>query len=141
MTADKKGFTLIEVLVAMAVAGIAIVAAFELFSASLRTVSASEVHVQAAMLGHEKMRDALSRDTLSGGLQWQETVQGKTTGRGGQQKYYNVSVSLTPRDLPHRRTAGPLRLYDVKLTLSWTDRGKQKSYTLHGMRLVNETKI
>jgi len=68
----SSGFTLIEVLVALAVIGVGIVVVHEAFSIGLRTVDLASERATGLMLLHEKAQE-LSREPRQSG----ETVTGK----------------------------------------------------------------
>ncbi|MGE5238662.1 MAG: type IV pilus modification PilV family protein, partial [Chloroflexota bacterium] len=58
------GFTLLEVLVAVALLGIAVTVVLQLFSANLRTLAASEDYVAAVTQAEVKMRELLDQESL-----------------------------------------------------------------------------
>jgi len=72
MKRHSSGFTLIEVLVALAVIGVGIVVVHEAFSIGLRTVDLASERATGLMLLHEKAQE-LSREPRQAG----ETVMGK----------------------------------------------------------------
>ena len=54
---ESRGFTLIEVLVALAILGIAVVTIIQLFSQGLRLLKLSGDHQQAVLLADQKIRE------------------------------------------------------------------------------------
>ena len=65
MNHAEKGFTLFEVLAAIALAGISLVVILQLFSANIRALSASDDYVAASAKADEKLREIMGRDDLS----------------------------------------------------------------------------
>ena len=61
----REGFTLLEILVALALLGIAITVILQLFSANLRALSVSGDYVSAALRAEVKMRDILEDTDLT----------------------------------------------------------------------------
>ena len=57
-TRDIHGFTLLEVLVALAILGIAVVTVIQLFAQGLRLLKLSGDHQRAMLLADQKMREA-----------------------------------------------------------------------------------
>jgi len=70
---DSKGFTLLEVLVALAILGIAITVVLQLFSANLRSIAASEDYISAVTTAEARLRDILDDEELSE-KSWSETT-------------------------------------------------------------------
>ena len=63
----QNGFTLLEVVVAMAIVGLGVVALLEIFSLGLRLGSRSAARTEAVAFGRQVMDEALIRRALSAG--------------------------------------------------------------------------
>jgi type II secretion system protein I len=122
----RGGFTLLEVLVAIAILGIAVTVVLQLFSANLRAISVSGDYVSAATKAEAKMREILSDDKLS------EKSSSETTDDG-----YRIDVSITDA-LKERTDNLQVRLLEIDLTVHWTRGTKEKSLTLKTMKVVNK---
>ncbi|HWR59010.1 MAG TPA: prepilin-type N-terminal cleavage/methylation domain-containing protein [Thermodesulfovibrionales bacterium] len=120
------GFTLLEVLVALAVLGIAVTMVLQLFSADMRAISASGDYVSAVARAESKMREVLADDALS------EKSSGETARDG-----YRTSVSVT-QTLRDRTENLQVILLNVSVTVYWTRGSKEKSLTLNTMKTVNK---
>jgi prepilin-type N-terminal cleavage/methylation domain-containing protein len=120
------GFTLLEVLVAVALLGIAITVVLQLFSANLRAISLSGDYVSAATRAEIKMREILDAGALSEGSYSETTPEG-----------YRIDVSVADT-LTERTENLPVRLLEVLLTIYWTDGTKQRSMSLRTLRMVNK---
>jgi len=122
----RGGFTLLEVLVAIAILGIAVTVVLQLFSANLRAISVSGDYVSATTKAEAKMREILSDDKLS------EKSSSETTDDG-----YRIDVSITDA-LKERTDNLQVRLLEIDLTVHWTRGTKEKSLTLKTMKVVNK---
>jgi prepilin-type N-terminal cleavage/methylation domain-containing protein len=122
----KGGFTLLEILVALALLGIAITIILQLFSANLRALSVSGNYVSAVTKAESKMREILDDANLS------EKSWSEVTDDG-----YRFDASLT-ETLKDRTENLQVRLLEVALTIQWTEGSKNKSLTLKTMKVVNK---
>jgi prepilin-type N-terminal cleavage/methylation domain-containing protein len=122
----RSGFTLLEVLVAIAILGIAITVVIQLFSADLRAISVSSDYVSAATKAEAKMREILSDDKLT------ETSLSETTDDG-----YRLDVSVTDA-LRDRTDNLQVRVLEIDLTVYWTRGTKERSLTLKTLKVVNK---
>ncbi len=120
------GFTLLEVLVATAILGIAVTVVLQLFSANLRAISASEDYVSAATKADAKIREILSDNELSAKSFSEVTDDG-----------YGMDVSITDT-LKERTENLQVRLLEINLTIHWTRGTKEKSLTLRTLKVVEK---
>ena len=122
----RDGFTLLEVLVAISILGIALTIILQLFSANLRALSASEDYVSAVAKAEAKMREVLDNKDLS------EKSWSEITDDG-----YRMDVSIN-ETLKDRTDNLQVRVLEVALTVYWTRNTKNKSLTLRTMKVVNK---
>jgi general secretion pathway protein I len=122
----RDGFTLLEVLVALSILGIALTIILQLFSANLRSLSASEDYVSAVTKAEAKMREVLDDKDLS------EKSWSEITDDG-----YRMDVSIN-ETLKDRTDNLQVRALEVALTVYWTRNTKNKSLTLRTMKVVNK---
>jgi prepilin-type N-terminal cleavage/methylation domain-containing protein len=123
----KGGFTLLEILVAVALLGIAITVVLQLFSANLRALSVSGDYVSAAMRADAKMREILEDSDLA------EKSWSEVTDDG-----YRFDASIT-ETLKERTENLQVRLLEITLTTQWLEGSKTKFLTLKTLRTVNKT--
>lgn len=123
---SEKGFTLIEILVAIALLGIAITIVIQLFSANLRAVSASEDYVAAAIKAEIRMRELLDDDNLS------ENTSVETTDDG-----YRFDIAVTD-SLKDRTENLQVRLFQIDITIHWTKGKKNKALTLNSLKMMRK---
>ncbi|HUO76331.1 MAG TPA: type II secretion system protein, partial [Thermodesulfovibrionales bacterium] len=108
LSSSAKGFTLLEVLVAVALLGIAITVVLQLFSADLKAIAASEEYVSATARAEAKMREVQDNDTLSEGTTSEMTNDG-----------YRLDVSVAST-LQERTDTLQVMLMDILVTVHWT---------------------
>lgn len=120
------GFTLLEILVALAILGIAITIVLQLFSANLRAISVSEDYVSAGIKAEARMRELLDDAGLT------ERSWSEVTDDG-----YRTTVSVT--DMATERTQNlQIRLLEINLAIYWSKGGKERSIKLKTNKVVNK---
>jgi len=123
---SRRGFTLIEVLVATSIMGIAIAVILQLFSANLRNISDSSDYVAAATRAEVKMMEVLDNHSLL------EKSYSEITNDG-----YRMDIAIT-ETLKERTENLQVRLFEIALTVRWTKGTKEKSMTLRSMKVVRK---
>jgi type II secretion system protein I len=122
----RAGFTLLEVLVATALLGIAVAVVLQLFSSNLRALSVSEDFVLASIKAEAKMREILDNDKPS------ETSFSETTDDG-----YRVDVWV--KDTLKERTENiDIALFQIDVTVRWIKGTKERSFTLRSLKAVKK---
>jgi prepilin-type N-terminal cleavage/methylation domain-containing protein len=121
-----SGFTLLEVLVALALLGIAVTAVLQLFSANLKSILASEEYVSGSLEAQSKMREVLDSQEFS------ERSWNGITDNGYR---FQVSVSDT---LPERVENLHVKLVVVEVKVYWARGSGEKSLTLKTMKMVEK---
>lgn len=122
----NNGFTLIEVIVALSILGIAITVILQLFSANLKAVSLSEDYVMALIQGDMKMRELSESDNL------QEKMWSETTEQG-----HRLDISIT-ETLKERTETLQSSLMEIQLTVSWKKGQKERSQTFKTLKVVQK---
>jgi len=119
-----SGFTLLEILVAIALLGIAIVLELQLFSADLRAITASEEYVTAVQRAEAKMREVLDEEKLEERT-WSEAMDNGSRA--------DITVSGTLKE----RTEGlTVKVLEIDLTFYWKSGSKTRSITLRTMKVA-----
>jgi general secretion pathway protein I len=113
-----SGFTLLEVLVALAILGLAVVASIQAFAQGLRLLKLSGDHQQAMLLADLKVREVVTpeegrEERDEGRFHWERTTK------------LVPAPELTP-------LAGPLRwhIYEIAVRVSWDERRQVEITTL-----------
>jgi general secretion pathway protein I len=124
----KNGFTLMEVLVAMAILGIGLAILLELFSGGLRSARVSEEYTRALWYGKAKMEEMLTAKDLSEGVtedtfdshfSWKSEVT-KANPSLGQESSVNATL--------------PIDLYKVIVKVTWPSGQGQRSLEMESLR-------
>lgn len=123
---SKEGFTLLEILVALAILATAVTIVFQLFSAGLRNIAASEDYVVATMRAEAKMREILSQRELTENSWIESTKDGYR---------YTVKVSKT---LQEKTGSLPVDVLEVELSVSWIKGIKERVLQLKTLKIVNK---
>jgi prepilin-type N-terminal cleavage/methylation domain-containing protein len=126
LNSRRGGFTLLEILVAIAILGIAVTVVLQLFSADLRAISASGDYVAASTKADAKMRELLADDKLS------EKSFSEITDDG-----YIMDISITDA-LKDRTENLQVRLLEIDLTIHWASGTKDKSLTMRTLKVVEK---
>jgi general secretion pathway protein I len=119
----SNGFTLLEVLVALAILGLAIVALMQLSSQGLRLLHTAEDYQQAAQLAD---RVARAVDPVQEGAQ------------AGQEGPFRWERRIAPVPVPEELTPGagpPLHLYALSIAVHW---GRNRTLEVASLRTVAE---
>ncbi len=125
-TTNAKGFTLLEVLVSLALLGIAVTAILQLFTADMKAIAASENYVAGSLEAQSKIREVLDNKDLD------ERRWGGVTDNGYR---YEVSVREV---LAERTETLQMKLMEVEVKVFWTQGRKDRSLTLKTMKTVKK---
>lgn len=126
----NKGFTLIEVVVALAILSISIVTVLQLFSGGLRSIKVSDDYLRASILARNKMNELESRFSL---LFNQEGV-------FKQDDRYHWSLTVEDYDIANRlpmfknlkkeNQGNPIFVDKVRLKVFWKTKNGQREVEL-----------
>jgi type II secretion system protein I len=122
----RAGFTLLEVLVATALLGIAVAIILQLFSSNLRALSVSEDFVNASIKAEAKMREVLDNNKPS------ETSYSETTADG-----YRMDIWIK-NTLKERTENIDMQLFQIDVTVRWIKGTKERSFTLRSLKAVKK---
>ncbi len=122
------GFTLLEVVIALAILGVTFALAMELLANGVRSAKASEDYTEAVLLGRQKLAETVVTFPL------RETTSGGEFGSG-----FRWTSEVRP--LPQREEL-PAQLYQVRIRVIWPGRSGEKSLDLYTQRMaVDEKKL
>ncbi len=120
----SRGFTLIEMIVATALMGIAVVGLLSLLSATLANAARVKQYDQAAMLARTKMNELLALSPLPLGQ--------ALTGQWNESTGWQAQAGVFER--PPNAGSGMMQLVRVELDVWWMDNKERKSIRLEGYR-------
>lgn len=121
-----KGFTLIEILVALALVSTAVVVVMQLFSANLRAISASDAYVNASANAESVMRAVLT----------DEDFPDKAASSGTLDIYRYESSAIKVNE--ERTSTTNVDLYLVMVTIHWREGSRDKTLTLNTLKLIEK---
>jgi len=132
------GFTLVEMVVAMAILGISLVLVIELFSGGLRLGRASEEYTLAGHLARQKVEEIfLSREIGEG------TEEGEFEGTSYRWQVEVKKVDLLPVAM-ETDYQPPMDLYQIQVRIIWNSGSKERSTRIETYKAVkpeaNESK-
>ena len=117
--AAEGGFTLLEVIVAMALFAAGIVVVLQLFSGALRLSAGSRDATASAIYARQRMEEALLVPN---------PVEGVEQGTFGDNYRWEVATSFVPQE------EGPCDEIQVRVAVRWDDGGDQRSVDLSATR-------
>src|SRR5574337_535 len=123
---SESGFTLLEVIVALAILGVGFALAMELLAAGVRSAKASEDYTQAVLLARQKMAEVAAAQNLTGST---------NTGEFGGGFHWASEVQPFEQE-----EELPGRLYSVRVRVSWLGRRGEKFVDLQTLRMVVDEK-
>ena len=130
------GFTLLEVIIALAILGIGFALAMELLAAGVRSAKASEDYTQAVLLARQKMAEiAVTRNLegsadageFGGGFRWASEIQPRPQEEDLPAQLYQVWVRVT---WPSRRGEKALALYTLRMAVDEKKLGQTRAIPL-----------
>ena len=121
-----RGFTLLEVLVALAIMAIATTLVMQLFSIDLRAIAASGELTAAGIRGDSRIREILAEPALEEKTWSEETQDG-----------YRMDIAVSEVMKPRTHSL-PVKLMEVELTVRWSEGMKEKSLRLRTMKMIDK---
>jgi len=121
-----QGFTLFEILVALAILATSLTVILQLFSGGLRSVRVSDRHTQAVFLAREKMEEVLLEDPPGVGTQEGKFDDG-TTWRS------RIDRIAPPEDEENKL---PFDVYEITVEVGWHEGTGETQLALQTTRLV-----
>jgi general secretion pathway protein I len=119
---SQRGFTLLEVLVALAIMGLAVVTVIQLFSQGLRLLKLSGDHQRAVLLADQKLREV---ESLAEGIE------------AGQDGEFAWERRVEPHPLPETLTTpatARLPLFRLSVQVRWSGNRTVEVSTLRTVR-------
>jgi general secretion pathway protein I len=120
-----RGFTLLEVLVALAIMAIAVTLVIQLFTADLRAITRSGDVTSAVVRADSRIREIVAEPSL------EEKTWSEETGDG-----YRMDITVS--EVNKARTDNlPVKLMEVVLTVRWIEGMKERSLRLKTINIID----
>jgi general secretion pathway protein I len=126
----NSGFTLVEIVVAMAVLGIGLVLVIELFSGGLRLGRASEEFTLAGQFARQKMEEVFLAAEIGEG-----TEEGDFTDTTYRWETVVKKVDLLPASL-ETDYRPPAELYQIQVRVLWKSGAKDRAIRIETLKAV-----
>lgn len=121
----RRGFTLVELLVALTLLGVVGGTLLQLFQSGLRTARLAGAQSHAVLLARSKLTELQAYPSLKPG-----------TLSGSFDDGYRWQAVLAPISGLDTAEAGRLQLLDLALTVDWGEAGDARSFALHSLLLT-----
>jgi general secretion pathway protein I len=123
---SQRGFTLVEVLVAFAIAVLALASILEIFSTGLRGIDTSGAYAEAVLLAESKLEATGIEETVEAGT---------TAGKFGPRFRWQSDIRPTEHRAPDESGEQEILAYDIDITVSWGRLSDERSVTLSTTRI------
>ena len=124
---NSKGFTILEIMVAMVLIAIVIVAIVQLSSANLRNLASTNDQIDALVFANSKMREIIDLDKT------EDTSWNETDGQG-----YSYEITIAEK-MKERTDALAVKMEEITLVTSWIAGGKKKQIVLKTAKLLSKS--
>jgi|SRR5215470_3618274 len=131
MRRGTRGFTLLEIAVAMAVLGVGVVALFEVFSSSLRLQDRASRESRAVLYARGVMDALLFQQSIADHVEERDTAEGFHARI--EVRHAGADEGLEDKELSFE---SEYSLRYLQVDVSWQDGTGTKTYTLKSMRLA-----
>jgi general secretion pathway protein I len=125
-----SGFTLLEVVVAMAIVGLGVVTLLELFSMGLRLGARSGLRTEANTYARQVMDEVLARRTLQDGSE---------RGRAEPNRRWTLQIQSLPQSDQTLTLSNDWELKEISLDMAVMDGDRERHVELRTLRLVKKT--
>lgn len=127
--APSAGFTLLEVLVAMAILGLAVVVFIQGFAQGLRLLKLSGDHQEAILIADEKMHEVVT------------PVVGHEGGTEGRFTWERTTKEIDAPDLEALEATTRWRVYEIDVQVRWDERRHVDLATLRTVASTGEPPV
>jgi prepilin-type N-terminal cleavage/methylation domain-containing protein len=122
---NDNGFSLLEVIVALAIMAMGFITVLQLFSGSIRSVSLSEQYLKGTTLAHSKL----------GELEVNNYSASEFEGIFPDEKNYQWQLEISPYTSPLNNKEDNIQLSEVTLNVLWKDAGKIRDIELSTLKV------
>ena len=122
---SDNGFSLLEVIVALAIMAMGFVTVSQLFSGSIRSIGLSEQYLKATTLAHSKL----------GELEINNYNDPELKGTFINEKNYHWDLEIFPYSSKLNSTKNNIQLSEVILNVHWVDVNKVRNITINTLKV------
>ena len=126
---NNDGFSLLEVIVALAIMAMGFVTVLQLFSGSIRSVNLSEQYLKGTTLAHSKM----------GELEVNNYSVTEYEGIFPDEKNYRWQLQVSPHTSSLNSKENNIQLSEVTLNVLWEDAGKTRDVEISTLKVDGAT--
>ena len=126
---NDDGFSLLEVIVALAIMAMGFITVLQLFSGSIRSVSLSEQYLKGTTLAHSKL----------GELEVNNYSVTDLEGTFPDEKNYRWQLQISPHTSPLNSKKNNIQLSEVILNVLWEEAGKTRDIELTTLKVDGAT--
>ena len=127
---SNKGFTLIEILVAISILSISLVVILQLFSGGLKSSRLSDKYTKGIFHAREKMEEILLGTEFA-----QEVSEGEFV------DLYRWRSEIVPVEQSEEEASKlPFNTYNIKVDIFWDEGDKEKQFSISTMKVVEKKK-
>ncbi len=126
---NDDGFSLLEVIVALAIMAMGFITVLQLFSGSIRSVSLSEQYLKGTTLAHSKL----------GELEVNNYSVTEYEGIFPDEKNYRWQLQVSPHTSPLNSKENNIQLSEVTLNVLWEDAGKTRDVEISTLKVDGAT--
>jgi len=126
----SRGFTLIEVVVALAILGVGLTMIIELFSGGLRLARASMEYTKAVNYARTKMEEIAVKSVVQEGTEEGESDDKAFRWQVAVKKVDLLSIDKSMDYKP------PIELYQVKIDVFWKSGSKERSTSVESLKAI-----
>jgi general secretion pathway protein I len=125
---NNDGFSLLEVIVALAIMAMGFMTALQLFSGSIRSIGLSEQYLKATTLANSKL----------GELEVNNYKVSELKGTFPNEKKYRWELEIKPHTSKLNNKENNILLSEVTLNVLWKDKGKNHDIKLNTIKVDGE---
>ena len=126
---NNDGFSLLEVIVALAIMAMGFVTVLQLFSGSIRSVNLSEQYLKGTTLAHSKL----------GELEVNNYSVTELEGTFPDEKNYRWQLQISPHTSPLNSQENNIQLSEVTLNVLWEEAGRTRDIELSTLKVDGKT--
>jgi len=127
---SNRGFTLIEILVAISILSISLVVIFQLFSGGLKSSRLSDQYTRGIFHAKEKMEEILLSTEFA-----EEVSEGEF-----EDSFRWKSKTVPIEQAEEEASKLPFNTYNIKVDIFWDEGYKEKRFSISTMKVVEKKK-